>query len=230
MRNNNIFYEVIKPYITGDIKSCSYCDKLEPLILYYGKHFYVTVAIGAYMPGYIQLCSYQHRTSATGILPVEREEFQRLSNAIRNSFMKVYGNYGIGFEHGQAGTCMWRENYINSLCHHMHVHFLPAIIDIHEDILARFNDFTEVRSIDDMIKIRQEVLCGRPYLYFSLKPNKGCMYNVANLDVPRQFLRKCVADKLGIPQKADWQEYPGVEHYEQTIRELSKPIAKEMSR
>lgn len=230
MERNSIYYSAIEPYITGDSKTCSYCDKIEPLILYYGKYFYVTAAIGAYMPGYIQLCSYYHRTSATGIISTEREEFKRLSKAIRNSFQSVYGNYGIGFEHGQAGTCLWRENHIHSLCHHMHVHFLPTEIDIHNDIVAKFSDYIEVADIDDMIEIRKNVLCGAPYLYFSPTLNRGYMYSVADIEVPRQFLRRCVAEQLGISEKADWQEYPGVEFYEQTIKDLSEPIAREMGK
>ena len=230
MEKNNIYYQAIKPYITGESASCSYCDRIEPLIIYHGRHFYITVAIGAYMPGYIQLCSYKHRTSVTGILPVEREEFNFLSVTIRNSFKSVYGNYGIGFEHGQAGTCLWKENHINSLCHHMHVHYLPSTINIHDDIASIFYNYTEVSDIYDMVKFRENVLCGNPYLYFSPTPDKGYMYNVTGLDVPRQYLRSCVANKLGISEKADWQKYPGDEYYEQTIKVLSDSIAKEMNK
>ncbi|MDR2535774.1 MAG: hypothetical protein LBD29_07055 [Treponema sp.] len=224
------FYEAIKPYIIGDSPSCSYCDRIDPLIIYRGRHFYVTAAIGAYVHGYIQLCSYQHRTSATGILASEREEFQKLFQAIRNTFMNVYGNYGIAFEHGQAGTCLWRENHITSLCHHMHIHFLPVVLDIHGEIVSRFNNFTTVKNIYDMVKIRQKILCGEQYLFFSPTPDKGYMYNVAGLDVPRQFLRRCVAEKLGIQEKADWQEHPGTQFFEQTISDLSKPIVEEMNK
>jgi len=230
VKKNNIYYKAITPYITGGSASCSYCDRIEPLIIYYGRHFYITVAIGAFMPGYIQLCSYKHRTSATGVLPVEREEFTLLSAAIRNSFKIVYGNYGIGFEHGQAGTCLWKENYINSLCHHMHIHYLPTEINIHDIITSDFYEYIEVSNIYDMVKVRKDVLCGNPYLYFSHTPDKGYMYNVAGLDVPRQYLRKCVANKLGIPEKYDWLKYPGDEYFEQTIKELSEPIAKEMKK
>lgn len=35
------------------------------------------------------------------------------------------------------------------------------------------------------------------------------MYNVNGKDVPIQFLRRCVASKLSIPEKANWIEYPG---------------------
>lgn len=228
MDKDNSFYQAISPYILGNSKSCSYCDRIDPLILYYGKSFYVTVAIGAYMAGYIQLCSYRHRTSATGILPEEHDEFRQLSKAIRKSFFSIYGNYGIGFEHGQAGTCLWTENHIHSLCHHMHIHYLPVEIDIHETIANFFPEYKIVTDIDEMVRIRQELLHGAPYLYFSPSPEKGYMYSVSNQSVPRQFLRRCVAERLGIAEKADWLEYPGIEFYEQTIKDLSSSITKEM--
>ncbi len=222
--NEKQYLESIAPYLSGEPESCSYCDKIKHLIIYHGDYFYITVAIGSYMPGYIQLCSYMHRTSVAGILPTEYREYEVLTKAIRISFSKVYGIPGIAFEHGQAGTCLWTSNYVTDLCHHMHVHYLPVEIDIHNEISNRFPDYYEVHCIADMVKIRQDVLCSNQYLFFSPHPNSGYMYNVTGMDVPRQFLRRCVAEKLDMIGKADWQSYPGVEFYEQTINELRDVI------
>jgi len=227
---NEIYYEAIKPYITGESEHCSYCDRIEPLILYHGKYFYITVAIGSYMPGYIQLCPYMHRTSATGILVNEYEEFQLLSTSIRISFLKVYGNHGICFEHGQAGSCLWTENHINSLCHHMHLHYLPVEINIHDEIVMLYPKYTIVHNITEMVKVRRDILNAKPYLYFSNIPDVGYMYDVSDHEVPRQFLRNCVAEKLGISIKANWQKYPGIEYFEQTIKDLSRIIKDEAAK
>ena len=222
------YYDCIHPYITYQKNTCSYCDRLDPLIIYYGSSFYITVAIGAYVPGYIQLCSYEHRTSATGILPSECEEFEILLKAIRNSFMKVYGTYGICFEHGQAGSCLWTENHVNSLCHHMHIHCLPVTVNAHQEISSRFPDFNKVENIYEMIEVRKDILKGGSYLYFSPNPEEQYMYNVTNQDVPRQYLRSCIASLIGIPEKADWIKFPGVEYYESTINLLKKAIEEEL--
>jgi len=52
-----------------------------------------------------------------------------------------------------------------------------------------------------------------PFLFrnacFQIYTLDGFMYNVSGKDVPRQFLRRCVASKLSIPEKANWIEYPG---------------------
>ena len=229
MENNEKYYHLIQPYIEREKSTCSYCDRLDPLILYYGDDFYITNVIGAYMPGYVQLCSYEHRTSITGILPTEYEEFEYLLSCIRKAFKQVYGTGGICFEHGQAGSCMYTENHINSLCHHMHVHCLPVEIDIHQDIVSIAKEYTEVKNINDMVHYRNEILRGGAYLYFSPTQDTAFMYNVLNESVPRQFLRKCVARKLNIIEKADWIKYPGVEYYAQTILDL-KSILEEIIR
>jgi len=229
-RDRNYYLECIRPYLNGDATTCSYCDKIDPLIIYRGRDFFITVAIGAYMPGYIQLCSNAHRTSATGILDEEYSEFALLSTAIRNSFFNVYGNNGICFEHGQAGMCLWKKNNFSSLCHHMHIHYLPISINIHECIKSIFPNFFVVHNIEEMISVRRNILCSEPYLYYSPTPEMGYMYSVADVDVPRQFLRHCVADKLGISEKADWCEYPGIEFYDQTKIDLSNAINEEVKK
>lgn len=228
MKQDTNFRKYIEPYVTGQKNSCSYCDRIDPLIIYYGEHFYITSAIGSYMPGYIQLCSYKHRTSATGILSTEYDEFEKLNQGIRICFKKVYGTYGICFEHGQAGSCLWTENNINSLCHHMHIHYLPASIDIHPQISHNYSDFYKVNSVADMIKIRKEMLRGGAYLYFSPTINVGYMYDVSNINVPRQFLRRCVAEKLGCTEKADWCSYTGEEYFQSTIDQLKKLFETEL--
>lgn len=228
MEKIDIYRQAIKPYISGEAKTCSYCDCIKPLVIYYGESFYITAAIGSYMIGYIQLCSYEHRTSATGILRSEYDEFEKMLLAIRKCFKKVYGNYGICFEHGQAGTCCWTENHVNSLCHHMHIHCLPVSIDIHPAIESRFPDYYEVCDVQHMIQIRKDILNGGPYLFFSSADNRKYMYNVVNQNVPRQFLRRCVAEKLEIADKADWIKYPGVEYYEETINMFKDVLKREL--
>ena len=227
---SKVFRKAIEPYITEERQTCSYCDIIDSLVLYRGTHFYVTAAIGSYMPGYVQLCSYQHRTSATGIRLNEYTEFMHLSQVIRRCFSKTYGNSGICFEHGQAGTCLWTENNASSLCHHMHIHFVPARMDIHKKIADSFPTYFTVSDIAEMVKIRTEVLQGGPYLYFSNNQEFGYMYDVSGREVPRQFLRRCVSEELEITHRADWKQYPGVEFFAQTISDLSQMISIEATR
>lgn len=224
--DKSYYDEIISPYINKSATTCSYCDKLTPLIICESTYFYVTAVIGSYMEGYIQLCAKAHRTAATGVYSYEREELELMKSVINDTYKEVYQTEGIAFEHGQAGSCLWgdnREKNMLSLCHHMHIHYLPVEIDINNEIKELFDEVYEVKNIYDMTKVRTEILEAEQYLYFQKKYQTGFMYNVNGKDVPRQFLRICVANKLGIPEKANWIEYPGTEFFENTISKL-KPV------
>lgn len=86
---NDEILRVIEPYLTGRATTCSYCDKLDELILYEGDHFYITNAIGAFVPGYIQLCAKNHRTAATGVESYEIRELVFLKTAIRTAYKET---------------------------------------------------------------------------------------------------------------------------------------------
>ena len=221
--DNDEVYRAIEPYLTGRATTCSYCDKLDELIIYEGDYFYITNAIGAFVPGCIQLCAKSHRTAATGVESYEIQELVLLKAAIREAFEETYGNSGIAFEHGQAGSCLWgrdAEKNEASLCHHMHIHYIPRRIDIHAEIAELCPQYYEVQSHLDMLEVRNEKLEAEQYLYFEPESNKGYMYSVSGCNIPRQFLRSCVAKALGIPERADWQAYPGVEFYDTTRQAL----------
>lgn len=224
--NKKYYDNIILPYINKSAKTCSYCDKLTPLIICESTYFYVTVAIGSYVEGYVQLCAKSHRTAATGVLSYEREELELMKSVINETYKKVYQTEGIAFEHGQAGSCLWGENRkknMMSLCHHMHVHYLPIEIDISNEIKRLFDEVYRVKDIYEMMKVRTDILQAEQYLYFQTKYKTGFMYNVNGKNVPRQFLRRCVANKLKIPEKANWTKYPGTEFFEGTISKL-KPV------
>ena len=220
--------EAIIPYLTGQKKTCSYCDHLNPLILLEGKHTYITLAIGQIVEGYLQVCAQKHRTSATGFLPDERAEFTLMKKVVRLAYMEIYGNYGIAFEHGQAGTCMIEEedNIENSLCHHTHTHFLPVNIDIRAQIRTIISEEIIISSLEELIDVRKYKLGGGPYLYFEDNNSIGYVYPVKNQKIPRQFLRTCVAEELDLRHRGDWITFPGVEFFEVGKDKLQPIIAR----
>lgn len=221
------YHALIDPYINRKVSRCSYCARLEPLILLKGKHIYVTIAIGSFVEGYLQICANKHRTGATGLTLEEQEEFELMKQIVFETYKAIYGVHGIAFEHGQAGSCLWtKDEYINNVsswCHHMHTHCVPVSINVHNRIIARFPEFYEVSCVKDMIKVRTKILHSKPYLFFQPESGNGYMYNVEGIKVPSQFLRTCVAKELGIPEMADWAQYPGIEHYNKTKEKL-QPI------
>lgn len=218
------YKRIINPYIKREIKTCSYCDRLDPLILLDGKYLYVTIAIGSMVEGYLQICAKKHRTAITGLIEEEREEFEKLKEIVFLSYQEVYQTHGIAFEHGQAGSCLWDEDEylcnMASWCHHMHTHCVPVSVNIHNRVKELFPHFYMVKDAEEMLKIRKNILKAEQYLYFQPEAGNGYMYNVEGKTVPRQFLRTCVAEELKMLDRADWAVYPGIHYFELTRQKL----------
>ena len=222
----NFYKKIIYPYISGIAQTCSYCDQIEPLILLKGKYTYITLAIGQYVEGYVQICAKKHRTAATGLYPYETIELEQMKKIVRQTYKEVYNVSGIAFEHGKAGACLWKEKtYENmkSLCHHCHIHFVPVKIDIRDQIKRYLPEELVVNNLSELKQVRENILEAEPYLYFEDSQETGYVYPVEGRSIPRQFLRTCVAEKLGIAEKGDWITYPGVELFESTKQKI-KPV------
>lgn len=225
-----IYLRTFEPYITGAATTCSYCDHLSPLILQEGRYTYITLAIGQIVEGYLQICTQKHRTAATGLYLEETRELEQMKAIVRASYDIVYGCRGIAFEHGQAGSCQWgseaAEN-LGDLCHHMHIHFLPVSIDIRERIGRLCPECFVVRSLDELKQVRGDELRGGPYLYFEGVDETGYVYPTRKLVVPRQFLRSCVAEELGMPSRSDWKKVTGIEHMAESRSKLQPVLAEQ---
>lgn len=222
-------YSCIDPYIRGDAETCSYCDHLDPLILLEGKHMYITLAIGQIREGYLMVSSQKHRISATGLLSYETNELIKMKQVIRCAYKEVYGIPGIAFEHGRAGSCLWgkdRHKNASSLCYHCHIHFVPIAIDIRPRIKEFLSQEIIVKNIYELKKVRKDILQAEPYLYFEDNNEIGYVYPVADEEIPRQFLRSCVASELGEPLKADWMSYPGTELFDISKHKLQPALLK----
>lgn len=223
------YASVIEPYISGRADSCSYCDLLDPLILQHGTYAYITLAIGQIVEGYLQVCSRWHRTAATGLYQHETSELVALKDLVRDAFQIVYGTPGIAFEHGKAGSCLWvgdeRVHNTTELCYHAHIHMVPVDIDIRPRIERVLSKPTIVQDIGELKRVRQVELEARPYLYFEDANRTGFVYPVDDETIPRQFLRTCVAEELGVPERADWISTPGIELFEAGRAKLQPVLA-----
>lgn len=224
----NKYQAIIQPYLSGEKTSCSYCDYLAPLVLLEGKHTYITLVIGQYTEGYLQLCSKLHKTSTAGLSSEELEEYFLMKQIIREAYRQAYGTPGIFFEHGKAGTCLWRSEDENkySLCHHCHLHCVPKPVDIREAIKVYLPNELIVHNLEELRTIRKEILMEYPYLYFEDTQEIGYVYPVSNTTIPRQFLRTCVAEQLDIPEKGDWITFPGTEFFDKTRTTLEPLLNK----
>ena len=217
---------VIAPYLDGTANTCSYCDHLDTLILQEGLSTYITIAIGQIIEGYLQVCSQKHRTAATGLHAHEAVEMVKMKKIVRDAYETIYGNRGIAFEHGKAGSCLWEEENLGNkydLCFHAHIHFVPAPVDIRHLIKEVIPTEIRICNHEELREFRTLELGNDSYLYFEDVNEVGYVYPVCEEDVPRQFLRKCVALALNVPDRADWIKHPGARYFEITRNKL-KPV------
>lgn len=224
---------VIAPYVEGTAKTCSYCDELAPLTLLEGQHTAVNLAIGHMVPGYIQVCSRSHVVSAAELRSDAAHEFDFVADAIRQVFVNVYGTRGIVFEHGKAGSCLWRAGDLEALrdlCHHAHVHFVPLNVDLLPRIETAGTPKIRVRQWSDVRSLREQVLTTGAYLYYA-NSRDAYVFPVASPQaLPRHFLRTCLAEELGQATIADWRAHTGASLFNRTREEIFAPLCEELRR
>ena len=146
------YNKAISPYINGKSQVCSYCNRINELILFEGKYTYITLVIGTFIEGYLQVCAKQHRTAATGLSKLETQELIKMKKIVRCAYQKVYNTNGIAFEHGKAGSCLWKENRHKNktnLCHHCHIHFVPVEVDIRK-LITKYIPQEEEPSVPEI--------------------------------------------------------------------------------
>ena len=214
--------QLIAPYLADDVRSCSFCDYLHPLVLLEGRFCYLTLAIGQIVRGYAQICPYAHRTSAAALEAEEVSEVLTMKALVRKAFVTVYGSRGVVIENGRPAPARWgaaTAANARSLDYHTHIHCIPAAVDIRPDLRRVATEYA-VGSMDDLRALRTETFAGGPYMFFETVEGEGYVYPIDGLDLPSQFLRTCVARRLGVEERGDWRRHPGMEMIAEARREL----------
>lgn len=189
---------------------CGFCIPLEPLILFTGQNFYIVLSLGQIVEGYLLICTKLHR-SCCGDIPIGHiPELAKLKNIVKEIFKKVYNKKPIFYEHGQTGVCMRHliDNMQNH-CYHAHLHALPCEINIFDLIKDKIPNYIRVSNFQKLIKIRNKKLKGGAYLFYENNKAERFIFPAENTKLPRQFLRRCVAIRIGRPDLFDWERRPG---------------------
>lgn len=194
---------------------CRFCYPLNSknfaLVLKETKNFYVIPSIGPIVEGYLLICSKKHFPSC-GNLPIKLyPEFEKLKREVQRVFLKVYQGFTF-FEHGKTKACAHNGN--DAHCFHAHLHALPTDIDILEVLTKNLGKPIRISSLKEIPNYLQD----SPYLYYEIRENKYLWS--APIDLRQQFFRWLIAEKLGIPQKADWKLNPDWEGTYKTYSNL----------
>lgn len=198
------------PFLEKIQGKCGFCVPLEPLVLFTGQDFYIVLSLGQIVEGYLLICTKSHR-SCCGDIPIEQiPEFIKLKNIVKEVFQKAYNKKPIFYEHGQTGVCMRHliDNMQNH-CYHAHLHALPCEIDIFGLIKEKIPRYIEVKDFRKLTEIRNKKLNGGAYLFYENSQEEKFIFPAENINLPRQFLRRCVATKIGQPHLFDWERHAG---------------------
>ncbi len=188
-------------------------------------NFYLFAGIGPIVEGYIIIAPHTCDRRRGGLQTISEaspdllDELIFLRGIITRFFREVYGfEGGLFFEHGRAGTCGVSDTLH---CYHAHLCCFPVSEAIWEDIEIPGN---RVQQISGLVELGAKV-GKKPHLLF-----QDCHINrrfhpetagrewwetrVVVLDdetsIPRQYLRKLLAERIGLPDLWDWAAAPKI--------------------
>ncbi len=199
--------------------NCSFCRKFGvgstgnldfyDKILYERSQHIVIPGLGPFEEGYLMIMPKEHHLSISMLPEAIFEDFIEVKREVARVMAHLFGSC-IFFEHGPAlstggggGSCI----------DHAHLHVLPTKVDP----FPRLSDQHDFKKISNLNELRS--IGGSNYIYY--ENNKGEMFVTEAQDVPGQYIRRVLAQELGIPEEWDYLAYPKYNLIKSTISKLS---------
>lgn len=183
-------------FITAD--ECIFCNPPALELLTETSNFYVTFDASPLVEGHVDIHTKEHIGCAAEMEPSIYEEFIALKRWIAAIIKKHYGVVSF-YEHGRAGHCGMTVDGV--ICHHFHLHALP----LKEDISKEISEISSPISLKDESEISQLYEEYDQYLYFENKEGTKYFFPV-NDTLPSHYLRTVIANAIGRPQRANWEQ------------------------
>lgn len=179
-------------------------------VLYEDDKFVVFPGLGHLVEGYLIIIPKVHVTCFANMPHDFRRPFLDLKERIRKILEAEYGAPAF-FEHGSISEKQLGSASVN----HAHMHavpikggpdeFLPQ--DIERERIGCFEDiwYTEIRG---------------PYIFFESSDREAAMVHLPK-DYVSQFVRRRLAEKVGMSDRWNWREYMCVDKFIKTLSRLS---------
>gem|GEM_PF-1828794 len=172
--------------LRGNLENCILCEtsgrpRLDLLqvraenfhdyISYESEHFILQVSKGPYNRGHFLILSKQHYDRFADLPKNVLKDYKGLSQVIETHLTSEYGSF-MSFEHGSVyeenSSC--GLNRAGSCIDHLHVHFLPARIDLESYINRYGSRYRMIDSIEELRGLsprsREDILGFRQYIYY----------------------------------------------------------------
>ncbi len=169
--------------------------------------------VGALTPGYCLFMPLEHLDAAADVAPEGMELVAAESEEMRTLIEARYGPVVLA-EHGPRDCELGA-----SCCSHCHLHLIP-VPDV-DAVVAAYRRTgglgRRLRSLADLPAVADS-----SYLYLS--PRRDEHYYWPSAGFARQFVRRVVADQLGLGAQYDWRDHPFTAHGQRTLAELSADL------
>jgi diadenosine tetraphosphate (Ap4A) HIT family hydrolase len=185
------------------VNGCVFCAVSPQIIIKSTPFFHVVADPYPITRGHMMIISRQHY-GCCGEL--DTHAFIAL-NHLRENVEKIYkARYGrfVCYEHGRAGSCTNVSG--TSECHHMHLHFLPILVDLH-----RLIDASITRYRIAFLDLADFYNTYGSYLLTGNSTAGYHFYNLSSIDttgLPPHYIRSKIASAIGCPQRANWETMP----------------------
>ncbi len=198
---NNLFNTMVSQYIN-----------MSHRFLYKTKNWLLIPALGSFIAGYLLIITEKHFLSIGSVPTYLLLELECLLQTVDSLLKNIYKLSTIAFEHGAVTD----ENLGGCCVNHTHLHILPYNGDILPDII---DDGFEVRKIDSFYDLKMQYLSHKPYIFY--QNNHGIKYIIEGKNIPSQYIRQILADKLGVLENWNWKEYIGIDYIVDTFNRLN---------
>jgi hypothetical protein len=161
------------------------------------------LGIGPIMEGYSIIATKEHVPSMFDLKPSQLQDFVEYRKTVSGILSNIYGPLVIT-EHGRVTASDFYNPDRDAHCYHAHQLVFPVAVDLAPDLKALYGgnlfQYEEFSEAYDAHRKAGE------YLYYEF--GDGCCV-VENIEYPRQFFRKLIAEKIGVPHRADWSRWKG---------------------
>lgn len=196
---------------------CPFCaemhdNTLNPLkqnrIVRETENFIVIPSVGCLVVNYLLVIPKNHYTCFGQLNKMEYNELYALLEDLHSINQTIFKSKTIMFEHGSVTE---NSNSGNSV-YHAHLHVLPFINTLMDDILS---DDLKVNQISDIHDLRATIEKTSSYLYYYDIDKKS--YDITHAGIVSQYFRRLISKHLNKPDEWNWRKYPFIENMSKTL-------------
>jgi ATP adenylyltransferase len=177
--------------------------------LYSYKDFVVVPGLGPLAAGYLMILPRAHYLSVASLPPTLLRDLIDLKSEVRRVIAERFAD-PIFFEHGPSTS----KGGGGSCVDHAHIHVLPTQIDLVPVLRSRHQGLQNIRSIEQLREFR-----GTDYVFY--EDQNGEMYSTHVTSLPGQYVRRVLAQNMGLEDSWDYAAYPNYSLIRSTISRLS---------